>query len=389
MTISRVSRPVRAATIALLLVLATLWLTWSAGKAAGSAQQAAQTSGRLTARTSSSLPERLGDAGFWKLASDISEPGGYFRITDNYTSNEREVGRLFTALREAGVQGGVYLGVGPEQNFSYIAAIRPVMAFVVDIRRQAVMQHLMFKAVFELARDRADFIALLFSKPRPADLDSATPIQRIWDAYTEVSTDPVIAARNSTRIVEHLTRTHRFRFTAEESAQLKSVLAAFVRFGPAITTRGGFGGGNNVTFADLTGWSLNAAGQPQSFLSTEEHFRFVKSLQEKNLIVPVSGDFGGPKAIRAIGAYLQERGAVVSAFYVSNVEQYLFQDGKQDAFYDSVATLPVNERSVFIRPYSLRRGGVTAQSLCAIAGFLGAFGAGRVSRNNDALACAR
>jgi hypothetical protein len=263
------------------------------------------------------------------------------------------------------------------------------MAFVVDIRRQAVMQHLMFKAVFELARDRADFIALLFSKPRPPDLDAATPIQRLWDAYQNVATDPAVAARNATRIVEHLTRTHHFTFTANESAQLESVLEAFVQFGPAITTRGGSsgGGGIGVTFADLTGWSLDAAGQPQSFLSSEEHFRSVKSLQEKNLIVPVSGDFGGPKAIRAIGAYLQKRGAVVSAFYLSNVEQYLFQDGKQRAFYDNVAALPVNEKSVFIRPYSLRRSGGTAQSLCAIAGFIDAVGAGRISSNGDALAC--
>ena len=96
-----------------------------------------------------------------------------------------------------------------------------------------------------------------------------------------------------------------------------------------------------MTFADLTGWSVDAAGLPQSFLSTDEHFQTVKALQDKNLIVPASGDFGGPKTIRAIGAYVHEHGAVVRAFYVSNVEQYLFQDGKQMAFYDNVATLPL------------------------------------------------
>jgi hypothetical protein len=383
MMMSRVGRSIRAATIALPLVLAALLSTWPATAAAGSGQAPAK---------ASSLPSRLSDAEFWKLVSDISEPGGFFRISDNYTSNEREVGQLFTMLREGGVLGGVYIGVGPEQNFSYIAAIHPAMAFVVDIRRQAVMQHLMFKAAFELARDRADFIALLFSKPRPADLDGTTPIQRIWEAYQTVATDPAVAARNSARIVEHLTRTHRFTFTSDESAQLESVLEAFVQFGPAISTRGGSGGGgggNGVTFADLTGWSLNAEGQPQSFLSTEEHFRLVKSLHEKNLIVPVSGDFAGPRAIRAIGAYLRKQGGIVSAFYLSNVEQYLFQDGKQRAFYDNVATLPVNGGSVFIRPYSLRRGGGAAQSLCPIAGFIGAVNAGRISSNSDALACVR
>src|SRR5438093_428865 len=133
-----------------------------------------------------SLPERLSDTEFWALVTDISEPGGVFRIADNFTSNEPEVGRLFTMLREKGIAGGVYLGVGPEQNLTYIAAIRPAMAFVVDIRRQAVMQHLLFKAIFELAADRADFISLLFSRPRPADLDGTTPIQRIWTRFVEV-----------------------------------------------------------------------------------------------------------------------------------------------------------------------------------------------------------
>jgi hypothetical protein len=89
------------------------------------------------------LPDSLTDAEFWELLSAISEPGGYFRITDNYTSNEREIGRIYGMLRARRTSGDVYVGVGPEQNFTYIAAIRPRMAFVVDIRRQAVVQHLM------------------------------------------------------------------------------------------------------------------------------------------------------------------------------------------------------------------------------------------------------
>src|SRR4029077_4334247 len=99
-------------------------------------------------------------------------------------------------LRERGVTAGSYIGVGPEQNLTYIAAIHPAMAFVVDIRRQAMLQHLMFKAVFELAKDRAEFISLLFSKPRPAGLDDTTPIQRIWNAYASVPTDRDLTSKN-------------------------------------------------------------------------------------------------------------------------------------------------------------------------------------------------
>ena len=106
----------------------------------------------------------------------------------------------------------MYLGVGPEQNFTYIAAIRPQMAFVIDIRRQAVMQHLMFKAMFELAPDRADFISILFGKPRPPGIDSTTPIQRIWEAFMRVPSDSALSSRNYARVVDRLTKNARLHF---------------------------------------------------------------------------------------------------------------------------------------------------------------------------------
>jgi hypothetical protein len=347
------------------------------------AQQAA-----VAQAAASTLPSKLSDTDFWKLVSDISEPGGYFRIADNFTSNENEIGRMFTMIRERKVTGGVYLGVGPEQNFSYIAATQPDMAFIIDIRRQAVMQHLMFKAMFELSKDRADFISILFAKPRPAGLEANTPIQRIWEAFFATPTDPALATKNRDRIVEHLTKTRKFVFTPEESAQLDGVLSAFVQFGPGITTQSGSGGrgGSSATFADLTGWSTDANMQVQSFLSTEDHFRIVKTLQDKNLVIPVSGDFGGPKALRAIGAYLTERSARVNAFYVSNVEQYLFMENKAGAFYANVATLPLSDSSVFLRPYALRRYSTPA-ALCGITAYLKAAADGRIMTNNDSLAC--
>jgi hypothetical protein len=171
-------------------------------------------------------------------------------------------------------------------------------------------------------------------------------------------------------------------------------MTAFMQLGPGITTRGstqggrgGGGGGNTSTFADLTGWSTDATGQPQSFLSSEDHFKTVKTLHDRNLIVPASGDFGGPKTLRAIAAYLKERNARLTAYYVSNVEQYLFMDFKQHIFYENVATFPISETSIFIRPYAVRRVG-PGPALCPIGLFLKAVQDGRVSNNNDATACA-
>jgi hypothetical protein len=353
----------------------------------------AATSTLVAAQNAARLPDRLSDAEFWALVDSISEPGGYFQIQDNFTSNEREIGQLFTMIRDRGIRGNVYMGVGPEQNLTYMAAIRPKMAFIVDIRRQAVMQHLMFKAIFEMANDRADFISILFSKRRPGGLDTSTSIQKIWEAYWPVASDTAMWKTNYTKIVDLLTKAHQFRFTPDETEQLKWVFDAFFMHGPVITTRsgsgggGGGGGGNQSTFADLTGYSNDDSGTPRSFLSSEENFAYVKDLHARNLIVPVSGDFAGPKAIRAIGAWLKERGAVLSAFYVSNVEQYLFREGKAGTFYENVSTLPISEESIFIRPYSLRRLGISMTPLCSIQAYLETWRAGQAT--SVAVGCTR
>jgi hypothetical protein len=367
--------------------------------AVAQAQQAAAaaTAGTPAARA---LPDRLSDAEFWQLFTAVSEPGGYFRLEDNFTSNEPEIGMLFTALRDRSLSGGVYLGVGPEQNYTYMASIRPQMAFLFDIRRQANVQHLMFKAIFEESKDRADFVSMLFSKPRPAGLADSTGIQAMWDAFWYVPSDSALWRRNYQAIVDRLTKTHGFALTQQDMGMLRHVYDSFYGFGPVISTNGAqqgarqVGGASAWTFADLTGYSYDASGQPRSFLSTEDNYRFVKGLHERNLIVPVTGDFGGPKAIRAVGAWLTERNATVTAFYLSNVEQYLFQDGKQSAFYGNVGALPLSPTSVLIRPYSLRGGrggpaGGPEQAICPVQAFLSAVAAGRIYGYNDAVMCVR
>jgi hypothetical protein len=199
------------------------------------------------------LPTRLTDAEFWKLVTDASEPGGAFP-SDNFTSNEMGFPRIMQQLRASSTTGGAYLGVGPEQNFSYMVAIRPQIAFLVDIRRQSVIQHLMYKAIFELSKDRGDFVSLLFSKPRPAGIDSATSIYEVWERYWTVTTDTTAFDRNLARISDHLTRTHGFTLDVLDRASLRYVYQAFYALGPKIQYAG-YGAperpaGNALNFVD-------------------------------------------------------------------------------------------------------------------------------------------
>src|SRR6185295_5385621 len=111
------------------------------------------------------LPAELSDQDYWKLIEDISEPNGFFQ-SDNLVGNERPLQYVVPALK-AMKRGGVYLGVAPDQNFTYIVALEPRMAFIVDIRRGNLLEHMMYKAIVELAPTRADFLSRLFSRKRP------------------------------------------------------------------------------------------------------------------------------------------------------------------------------------------------------------------------------
>jgi hypothetical protein len=304
------------------------------------------------------LPERLSDQAFWDMTEAISEPNGYFR-SDNLLSNEMRMQYVIPNLILRTQPRGAYLGVGPEQNFTYIAALRPRIAFIIDIRRGNLHTHLMYKALFELAPDRADFVSRLFTLKRPTGLGSGSTVQEIFQAYeNQPREDEAAFDKNLKAVKELLLARHKFPLSEDDLDGIEYVYRSFYTFGPDIsynsTGRGsGRRGRNNFsTYADIM-MQTDEDGVSRGYLANEENFRVVKELQARNFLIPLVGDFGGPKTIRAAGKYLREKDIVVSAFYLSNVEQYL---GSQwDSFCSNVASLPLDERSTFIR--SSRGGG--------------------------------
>lgn len=303
----------------------------------------------------SNLPAQLSDAEFWRLVTDFSEPDGFFR-SDNFVSNETTFPDVIPSLVQEIGTDGVYLGVGPEQNFSYIVALQPRIAFIVDIRRQNLIQHLMYKALFELAEDRADFLALLFSRERPAGLDTGTSITALLEAYQRVAPDTLRFRRNLMALEERLVHGHGFTLGDDDLLTLAYVYDAFFSAGPELSYSYGLWSGQRrrgwwrmPTFGDLM-VAADAEGVERSFLADEARYRTLRELQLANRIVPIVGDFAGEKALRAVGDYLRTHGAAVSTFYTSNVEQYLFRSSTDwQRFFANVDRMPVDEHGVFLR----------------------------------------
>jgi hypothetical protein len=293
----------------------------------------------------------LSDDEYWRIVQDFSERPGTFQ-SDNLLSNERWFQHVVPALVQKAKQNGVYVGVGPEQNFTYIIALKPKLAFIIDIRRGNFDLHLMYKALFEMSSDRAEFVSKLFSRPRPEGLTARSSVDDIFRAFAAVEANDTLYSRNMRSIVNRLTKTHPFLLSSADILRMQHIYNAIYVYGPSIqystTQNAGRRFTREPTYADLM-IAADQGGFEHSFLATEEAFAYMKTFEAENRLVPLMGDFAGPKALRAVGRYLSETGGTVSAFYLSNVEEYLKQDGKMNEFCANASTLPLDEASTFIR----------------------------------------
>jgi hypothetical protein len=325
------------------------------------------------------LPSRLSDQAFWQIIADTSEPDGLFQ-SDNLVGNERPLQDVIPALRHL-PRGGVYLGVAPDQNFTYIVALEPRIAFIVDIRRENLLEHLMYKALIEMSATRSEFVARLFSYPAVADVAWDGSAASLFEAYRPAVGAPEVFQDNLRAIVNQLVHVHGFPLSAGDLDSIRTIYAAFFRFGPSLTyasNKGGGGGRSMPTYAEMQ-LATDLDGKAWGYLSSEARYQSLRTFEGRNLIVPIVGDFAGPKALRAIGTYLAAHDATVTAFYVSNVELYLFRNAVSAAFYQNVETLPIDDRSVFIRSLSGRN------VVDPIGGLLKDFEAGHISGYVDVM----
>lgn len=292
-------------------------------------------------------------ADFGQLVEQLSGDGGYFD-TDNLISNESSYLHVIPRLNQLGLQGGAYLGVGPDQNFSYIAHLEPELAIIVDIRRDNMLTHLFFKALFELSDNRLVFLQNLFARDvdgadaTAGDVDVLQLMQQVSEA---VVVDPTVQQAIREAVLQQV-RQSGVALEEADFVKIGQIHAEFIEKGPALrfTSHGRAPQSYYPTYAQLI-TETTLSGEYVSFLAEEAYFQRLKKMQEENRVVPVVGDFAEDYALPAIGKYLKEQGLTVHAFYTSNVEFYLMRGQKINKFAANVAQLPLGAQSIFIRSY--------------------------------------
>lgn len=332
----------------------------------------------LAAATASARRSPQPRTSFAAQIAELSEPGGFFD-TDNLISNERSYLEVLPELERLNVRGGAYVGVGPDQNFSYIAHVRPAIAFIIDIRRDNLLLHLLFKALFEEAHTRIEYLAMLFGRPVPRDLESwrGASVTRLTEYIGHASLDPKAVDGLRSRL-DVVVKRFGVPLSAEDITTIDKFHRRFIESGLGLQFHSFNRQAQDYypTYEELL-IGTDSRGRQGHYLASEDAFQFVKSLQAHDRIIPIVGNLSGPTALAAIGHVLSAKGETLSAFYASNVEFYLDRQGSYQRFISNLGRLPHTSRSVIIRSRFNRGFGASTSEVQPVEEVLAQFPVGR------------
>ncbi|MBI5536095.1 MAG: hypothetical protein HY898_25465 [Deltaproteobacteria bacterium] len=291
----------------------------------------------------------MSDAELGALIERLSERPGDFP-SDNFVSNETSYLDVASELKKETLRGKAYVGVGPEQNLTYLAMIDPPMAYIVDIRRGNIIEHLVLRACMESGSNRAEFVSALTARPVPASLvgrEASASAKELAEAFSKVAGDASLRDKGVERSLALMARLG-LKLTSEDRKSVAKIHQEFFKKGLELAYTMEGSARRYPSVGSLLAQTTQD-GEAASFLGTEQAWQRVRALMVANRVVPVVGDFLGEKALVSIGKDMRERGLTLGVFYTSNVEQYLFQDGKYGRFVSNVRALPVDPASVLVR----------------------------------------
>lgn len=272
-------------------------------------------------------------------------------FSDNLVSNEGSYLQIIRQLAISVTPGGAYIGVGREQNLTYIAVTRPRIAFIVDAQREDALLQLLYKSIFDVANTRAQFLSLLLGRSydETADPGAFASVEQIAAAVHAESRDPKAIAQQSAALRARLQKT--LPLDADDVATIQRIQKQFFDHELDLRSKPKQPDGRRYPSLEKLLFAKDSVGRPHCFLATHKEFMTVQKLERANRVIPVVGNFAGQHALPDIAAELERRHLKVTVFYVSNVEQYLFQPKTWQQWVHNVEALPHDQRSLFVRCY--------------------------------------
>ena len=240
--------------------------------------------------------------------------------------------------------GAVYLGVAPEQNFTYTRCTSAEDG--VHCRYPPTLELLMYKALFEMSVDRVEFACRLFSR-RPQVGRTAT-VEALFRGLESVRGSTPLFREALQAIYDRLEKQRGFRLTAVDKQGIEKVFNVF-----------------------LSGWAANGLRVPESntepcgtqllpaHVDNRSPWKTMELPRQRRKLRPDTSDAAkesdrpagrrltGPRTLKAVGQYVSQHGSTIAAFYISNVEDYIRHSWSQ--YVSNLRSLPVDDFSVFIR----------------------------------------
>lgn len=185
-------------------------------------------------------------------------------------SDERHPDYFREGMRDL---GGIFVGVGAEQNYLFASWVRPEVLVLLDFDQAVVDLHAVYAAFFSYA-------------------DS---FQRFHDLWSPGGTHSALA-----RIAEH----------AKDKRQLEGMRHAFLTARAMVHAR-------LYQLRSL----FRVRGLP-SFASDSAEYRYVRQLVRSGRVRAVRGDLTGQNSMAGLVAASKRLGIPIRGVYVSNVEHY-------------------------------------------------------------------
>jgi hypothetical protein len=193
--------------------------------------------------------------------------------------------------------GGVYIGVGPEQNYLFTSWAQPDVAIFLDFDQTVVDLHGVYKVFFLASADG----------PAVAQLWSSQGKAKALELLEQAASSP-----------EELERWKETYKLGQKLIHIK-MKALKLRF---------------------------ESNKIPCFLTDQGHFDFVKAMLQTGRVRAVRGDLTGDQAMNGVAKAARTMGMKVRCQYVSNVEQYFDYD---TGLGSNLVVQPVDDDSLVLR----------------------------------------